>query len=166
MYLLDANVLIDANRDFYGLEAVPEFWGWLLYQAEAGQIKIPNEIYDELTPGKHPLDIWLRENARRNVLELAEEIDVVSIQKVLSEGYAPDLTDAEIGNLGRDPFLIAYALIDTPNRIVVTTEVSKPKRLRANKHVPDVCDLMGVKWCPAFDLYRQLGFRTNWRAQT
>ena len=30
LYLLDANVLIDANRDYYPVARVPEFWDWLL----------------------------------------------------------------------------------------------------------------------------------------
>lgn len=30
LYLLDANVIIDANRDYYPLERVPEFWAWLV----------------------------------------------------------------------------------------------------------------------------------------
>ena len=29
LYLLDANVLIDANRDYYPIHRVPEFWDWL-----------------------------------------------------------------------------------------------------------------------------------------
>ena len=35
-YLLDANVLIDADRDYYPLGRVPEFWDWLLHQSEHG----------------------------------------------------------------------------------------------------------------------------------
>ena len=31
--------------------------------------------------------------------------------RLTEEGYAPDLTDVEIEEIGRDPFLIAYALI-------------------------------------------------------
>jgi len=30
LYLLDACVLIDANRDYYPIARVPEFWEWLL----------------------------------------------------------------------------------------------------------------------------------------
>ncbi|MCY4508918.1 MAG: DUF4411 family protein [Acidobacteria bacterium] len=30
LYLLDANVLIDAHRDYYPLGRVPEFWDWLI----------------------------------------------------------------------------------------------------------------------------------------
>ena len=40
LYLLDANVLIDANRDYYPLERVPEFWDWLLDRAARQHVKI------------------------------------------------------------------------------------------------------------------------------
>lgn len=43
--LLDANVLIDANRDYYPIERVPEFWEWLADLGECGLTKVPPEIY-------------------------------------------------------------------------------------------------------------------------
>ena len=46
--LLDANVLIDANRDYYPIERVPEFWDWLVEMGELGRVKIPLEIYEEI----------------------------------------------------------------------------------------------------------------------
>ena len=41
LYLLDANVLIDANRDYYPIARVPEFWDWLLEMGRLGRIRIP-----------------------------------------------------------------------------------------------------------------------------
>ena len=48
LYLLDANVLIDANRDYYPLGRVPEFWDWLIDRATKHQTKIPVEMYEEV----------------------------------------------------------------------------------------------------------------------
>jgi Domain of unknown function (DUF4411) len=83
----------------------------------------------------------------------------------LDEGYAPDLTDDEILKIGRDPFLVAYALRNPAIRVVVTTESSKPSRRGANRHVPDVCGDLGVGSCNTFEMTRRLNFSTNWRAQ-
>lgn len=47
IYLLDANTLIDAKRDYFEFDRVPEFWEWLQYQGSNGNIKIPIEIYEE-----------------------------------------------------------------------------------------------------------------------
>ncbi|MFQ5673075.1 MAG: DUF4411 family protein, partial [Nitrospinales bacterium] len=67
---------------------------------------------------------------------------------------------------GCDSFLIAYALASKKGRCVVTTEVSKPNRQRANRHVPDVCDELGVAWCDTFEFLRALNFSTNWEADS
>lgn len=49
LYLLDANTLIDAKRDYYPISRVPEFWEWLIYQGQQGKIKIPIEVYEEFS---------------------------------------------------------------------------------------------------------------------
>ena len=132
LYLLDANVLIDANRDYYPIERVPEFWDWLAAMGELGRVKIPHEIYEEivLPPPSRPdiLVDWLRNH--RDTLLLDEQVRVDLVARVTEQGYADDLTDDEIEKIGRDPFLIAYALADVQNRCVITNERSKPSRTR------------------------------------
>lgn len=52
LYLLDANTLIDAKRDYYAIDRVPEFWSWLIHQGQRGRIKIPVEVYEEFSDTK------------------------------------------------------------------------------------------------------------------
>ena len=163
IYLLDANVLIDANRDYYPIERIPEFWEWLEHMGNTGQVKIPIEIYEEIKDGKDTLANWVKKQEVKSALLFDEDAEVSFVSDVIDIGYANDLADDEIEKLGRDPFLIAYALKVKHNRCVVTTEVSKPKRLRANKHVPNVCDILGISWCGTFEFLRVLNFSTNWR---
>ncbi len=80
---------------------------------------------------------------------------------VTEQGYAPDLDDAEIQKVGRDPFLIAYAFVNPIERVVVTTEHSKPSRLRANRHLPDVSHDFGVRCLNTFELIRELDFKAT-----
>ena len=61
LYLLDANVLIDANRDYYPIERIPEFWEWLLSLSTSGQVKIPQETFEEIAEGKILSLIGLRD---------------------------------------------------------------------------------------------------------
>ena len=56
LYLLDACVLIDANRDYYPIERVPEFWEWLLEMSNLDRIKIPQEFYEEAILPPPPKD--------------------------------------------------------------------------------------------------------------
>ena len=163
VYLLDANTLIDANRDYYRIGWVDEYWEWLVYFGERGRIKIPVEIYEELKAGSDALSSWAKQQQNETALKLAEEVDIDLVRRVTEEGYAADLTDIEIEEIGRDPFLIAYALVDPENRVIVTTEHSKPQAQGKNRKVPDVCYQFNIRSCNAFGFIRQLGFRTNWR---
>ena len=52
LYLLDANTLIDAKRDYYPIDRVPEFWSWLVFKGQQGKIKIPIEVYEEFSDTK------------------------------------------------------------------------------------------------------------------
>jgi hypothetical protein len=166
LHLLDASVLITANRLYYPLERVPEFWEWLVHHGTDGQIKMPVEMVEEIRDGTDNLADWLSDRDHLAALLLDEEADVALVQRVINEGYAPDLTDQEVEIIGRDPFLIAYALQALDSRCIVTTEVSKPRRLRAHRHLPDVCMQMQVTWMDTFGLLRALNFSTSWRAQS
>ena len=164
LYLLDANVLIDANRDYYPINRVPEFWDWLVHMGESGSVKIPLEIYEEIKVGSDALGNWIKLHETESALKLEEEVDVLLVSQVIDEGYAFDLTDDEVEKIGRDPFLIAYALSAPNDRCVVTTEHSRPSRQRANRHLPDVCREFGIDSYTTFEFVRNLNFSTNWRS--
>jgi hypothetical protein len=165
LHLLDSNVLITANRDYYPLERVPEFWDWLVHHGAAGQIKMPVEMVEEVREGTDSLARWLSDRDRQEALLFDEDASVALVQRVINEGYAPDLNDLEVEKIGRDPFLISYALKATNERCVVTTEVSKPKRQRANRHLPDVCAQLKVTWMDSFGLVKALDFSTSWKGR-
>jgi len=166
MYLLDASVLITAHNLYYPIDAVPEYWEWLAHMGAQGQVKMPFEIYEEVKEGpdgeKDPLFAWLQQGGIKDVLLLPDTIEPGLVQKVIVEGYAPDLTDDQLEQVGRDPFLIAYAL-SAQDRCVVTVETSEPKKQRQNRKIPDVCKTMGADSCDPFKFNRSLGFRTNWK---
>jgi len=164
LYLLGANVLIDANRDYYPIERVPEFWEWLEAAGNSNNAKIPREVYEEISDGNDELAKWLKHDSIKTALILEEEAEVPLVSHVVDEGYASDLTDDEVEKIGRDPFLIAYALRNPGERFVVTTEVSKPKRQRANRHLPDVCKDLKVRCCNTFEFVRALNFSTRWKS--
>ncbi len=164
LYLLDANVLITADNTYYPMDQVPEFWDWMRYQAEKGRIKIPLEVMDEVLGGRPDglLREWVKNPEVQAALVLEEGVDAALLRRVVNDGYARDLADDEIEEIGRDPFLIAYAL-GGEGRCVVTTEVSKPTTKRQNRRIPDVCATLAVQCCGPFQMNRELGFRTAWK---
>lgn len=166
LYLLDANVLIDANRDYYPIGRIPEFWEWLVHHAEQQRIKVPIEVFEEVADGNDPLATWVKDSEVKDHLALTESADPAYVSAVVENGYGQDLSDDEIVKLGRDPFLIGYVAQDPNGRCVVTTEVSKPKKTRANRHIPDVCGTLGLPCINTFELLRRLDFTTSWKAGT
>jgi hypothetical protein len=157
LYLLDANVLIRAHEDYYPVDRIPQFWAWLLTQAEAGAVKMPLQIYNEVAPSRGLLAEWLRLPDIREAILLDEAADLTRVQQVLAHGYAVDLTDVELEEIGQDPFLIAAAL-GGRDRVVVTREASKPTATRARRRIPDVCNVFGLTVITDFALYRLLAF--------
>lgn len=163
LYLLDADTLIRADRDAYPINRFPLLWEWLLFQGHERRVKIPVEQYEEIVAGRGDLVEWLCIPEHRKALMLEDEVDIMTVQLVLSEGYAPDLNEVEIDRIGRDPFLVAHGMAAPGERTVVTFEVAAPSKQRANRKVPDVCALFGVPCINIFELIRSLNFSMNWR---
>ncbi len=162
-YLLDSNVLIDADRDYYPIDRFPEFWEWLLHQAAQGLLKVPVEAFEEVKDGKGRLVEWIKEH--KAVLLEETELEAGPVSRVVEDGYAPDLTEDELEKLKADPFIVAYGVALPGQVTVVTMERSKPKRQRANRHIPDVCADLQVPCIDTYELLRRLDFRTDWRQQ-
>jgi hypothetical protein len=169
VYLLDANVLITAHNLYYSVDGVPEFWAWLAHKAAIGDLKIPLEVYEEVKDGSTDAEsdllyAWIKQEEVKTAILLHEEVEPELVARVINEGYATDLTDDEVLQLGRDPFLIAYALDSPAERCVVTTEVSATRKQRQNRRIPDVCNTLGVSCCDTFAMTKALGFKTGWTA--
>lgn len=168
LYLLDANTLIDAKRDYYPISRVPEFWEWLVFYGEKGNIKVPIEVYEEFSDTKDKnskkdeLTVWSEQSEVREALLLNEEAEQDLVARITYGGYVANPTDDDLVKIGRDPFLLSYALKDLENRCIVSTEVSKPSKKGANRKVPDVCSDFKIRCINNFQMFRELNFSTNW----
>lgn len=168
LYLLDANVLIDADRDYYGIGRVPQFWSWLHHHAVEGRVKIASENFDEVAGGGAPrpgdlLVPYLRRPEVRRALVLAEEVNRDLVNTVLARAYGgPNPDEEALEIMGQDPFLIAYGLADPVRRTVVSVETSKPTWVGPKRKVPDACADVGVPFMRPFDFFRTLDFSVDW----
>jgi hypothetical protein len=160
MYLIDANVLITAKNTYYPLQNIPQFWDWLIVQGEACSIKMPREIYDEVSGGTDDLADWIKSEDAKDALLLDEDADPAFVQQALRLGYQSNdamFTDSELIKVGRDAFLVGYGLVNS-NRTVVTKEVTKRTQRLGATRLPDACDDCAVDWCDDFTMYRALDF--------
>ena len=168
LYLLDANTLIDAKRDYYPIDRIPEFWDWLVFQGQQGTIKIPIEVYEEFSDtkdkdgNKDSLATWAEREYVKRALLLEEQAEQDLVARITYGGYVANPSDDELKKIGRDPFLLSYALKDLDNRCIVTTENSKPSRKGANRHIPDVCKDFNILCINSFQLIQELNFSTSW----
>ena len=160
LYLLDANILILAQNTYYEFGRVNQYWDWIKFQAAEGKVKIPKQILQEVAEKNDFVANWTKEY--RSDLILDDQVDSILLDRVITEGYAHDLTDEEIEQVGKDPFLIVYALKNPEERIVVTAEKHSTKLKRHKRRIPNVCDDLGIMHCDQWKLGRDLDFRTDW----
>lgn len=168
LFLLDANTLIDAKRDYYPIDRIPEFWDWLIFQGQQGKIKIPIEVYEEFSDTKDTNDkkddlaIWAEQVEVKDALLFEEEAEQDLVARITYGGYVANPTDDDLNKIGRDPFLLSYALKDLRNRCIVSTETSKPSRQGANRHIPDICKDFDIICINNFQMIKKLNFSTSW----
>ena len=161
-YLLDANVLIDAARDYYSNYMVPEYWDWLIHQIKKGIVKIPPPIIDEILVGnKSDFVVQFIKSHKSDIL-LNVDINNQSIQ-IVNDQYkqnGQDLNEDDYNKIGQDYLLIAYAL--QSGHSIVTCEVSVPSKKGKNRKIPNVCDSLKIKCLHPYALHRELKFSTSW----
>jgi hypothetical protein len=162
LHLLDADTLITGDRRAYPLRRFPIFWDWLSYQGGEGNVKIPFEQFEEITAGHGELVEWLQTPDIKAALLFDEEASPALVADVMLRGYG-NLDEDEIELVGRDPFLIAYAAANAAERTIVSFEVSAPRKQRARRKIPDVCQTLGIHCCTLFDMIHALDFTTDWR---
>jgi len=158
VHLLDSNVFIFSKRDYYPIDRVPEYWGWLVYKFESGDLKMPRQVFKEICGHEDELKDWAHENEDALILDNKEFDRVVG---AVLERYG-QVTTSDLEYIGADPFLIAAGMVT--GSTVVSKEVSSPSKKGRNRKVPDICRELGVRCINDHEMIRELDFRTNWRA--
>lgn len=127
---------------------------------------MPYEIHREFE-GRDGLHVeWINSPEVKAALLLEEDVDPDLVRRVIDQGYhgqAAAFDDIQHAHCGKDPFLAAYALVDTTQRIVVTREVSMRTQRLDRTRLPDACDDCGIAWINDFELYRRLNFNLTGR---
>lgn len=159
MFILDANFLINVNREIPA-DSGDEFWDKLLVLAEQEYLKVPETVIVELERGNDALGTWIKANKKVLIIKTSDIYDKLS--EVLSEytkGYkGMPLDDLDQLSAVADPYVIAHAL--QLNATVVTSEVpcrgdyltQAPK----NRKIPDICNALGVDTIKTLVFFRNV----------
>ena len=161
VYILDSNSFIQAHRASYPLDVVFSFWNKVKQLANEGKIisidKVKNELYDK----NDALEEWCKANLPEDFFKDSSQVMAtygqVSAWAISKSGhYMQNALNEFLDADEADAFIVAYALADPANRIVVTQEVSAPHGKNKVK-IPDACNALNVRFVNVMDMFRQLG---------
>ena len=159
MYLLDANVFIEAARRYYAFDLAPKFWESLALHAEKGEIQSIDRVKQELERGNDELATWATAQFSEAFASTDEEDVTVSYSEIISwvqiQDQFSDAAKADFAS-GADGWLVAYA--KSKGFIVVTHEVLDPNIMR-KVPIPNVCEEFGMSYVDTFEMLRQIGVR-------
>jgi hypothetical protein len=151
MYLLDANVFIQAKNLHYGLDFCPAFWDWLIRNNVDKRVFSIEKVGDEIEAGADELSAWAKPLGSNFFLKpdnaLIPKLGIVS-NWVSSQNYDPAAVNTFLQVA--DYYLIAYALAH--NYTVVTHEIisSSVKKIK----IPNVCIGLNVKCVTPYEMLR------------
>ena len=158
MYLIDANVFIEAKNRYYNMSFCPAFWDWLLRECAARQIYSIQNILTELTNGNDELATWANNN-RHIFLPVSDAVTQQNLASVVSyvssqQQSVPMSAGAMQDFLrGADTWLIAKAM--TSGATVVTHE-RLDLQCRRKFLIPNICNNFNVTYMDTFTLLSRL----------
>jgi Domain of unknown function (DUF4411) len=155
MYLVDANVFIQAKNAHYGFDFCPGFWQWLLDAGSRGVLASVDRIGEELRDGDDELADWAKDHAQLFVA--ADDPTVASLATLATWVRADAFTDAAVSEFlsSADYYLIAHA--HAHGHDVVTHEKSSDTRNKVK--IPNACIGVGVPWMLPWQMLREAGAR-------
>lgn len=152
MYLLDANVFIQAKNLHYGFDICPGFWDWLIGANRANKVYSIEQVKDEITVGDDELSDWVSGLSKNffiqlngNVIKKFNLIDRWINTQSYQAGAVTQFKQKA------DYYLIAHAL--ERQAIIVTHEI--PQDTEKKIKIPNVCIGLKIKWIHPFTMLKQ-----------
>ena len=158
-YVLDADVLMTANRSYYAPDICPSFWQRLIQAHQEGHLISIDRVRDEILDGNDSLVKWINDEAT-DIFVPSTELSVAGVFSQISDWVQRNsqFTDAaKVEFLGTaDGWLAAYARAN--NGTVVTLETFNVN-IRRRVKLPNVCRQFGVEYIDTFEMLRRIGTR-------
>ena len=161
VFVVDSNFFIQAHRATYPLDIATGFWNKVKQLADAGIIVSIDKVKKELYDKNDDLEYWCKANLPEDFFKessgvILEYTQVSSWAMSMSGHYLPKAINEFLDAEEADAFLIAFALADSINRIIVTQEVSQAARKNKIK-IPEPCNALNVQFVNTIEMFRQLG---------
>lgn len=165
MFLLDANVLIEASRHYYHHQIAPSFWSWLAQEHDQGVLGSVRAVRDELIDAKvqggdaEKLSLWAS-GLNPTFWQEPDDRCATSLRDIALwvQREGARYTPAAVTEFLRIADYPLVAQAHASGSVVVTFEKSEPNAKRRIK-IPDVCSAFGVGVINPFEFYRVSGLR-------
>ena len=160
-YCLDTNSLINVWRLWYAPQTHPTLWSAFVALGAAGELKIPLQVYEELSEQNDELFAWCK--AHKDEL-IFEPTDTTEEQYSILANEYPELT----GSLGlrqnyADLYIVAVAMV-TGAAVVSNEDVgfrldpNRKNRKRRKYKITNVCFNEGVALMRLYEVLRREGW--------
>ncbi|MBI4664211.1 MAG: DUF4411 family protein [Verrucomicrobia bacterium] len=163
IYVLDANVFVQAHRRHYAFDICPGFWDCVIHHHHAGRVISIDRVRDEILAGD-ALEAWVKNSAPKTLFVSTADAVVAAnfaamVQWVQTEPQFKLEAKTEFAQVA-DGWLAAYAQAH-PHHVVATHEEFNAD---AKKRVPlpNVCKKFGVEYVDPFAMLKELKASFRW----
>jgi predicted nucleic acid-binding protein len=162
LYVLDANVFIEAHRRYYAFDICGGFWDSLLHHHHAKRIISIDRVRDELLTGD-ALEDWITDTAPDELFATTAEPKITRhfasmMSWVQAQTQFKREAKAEFARVA-DGWIAAYA--KAHDGVVVTHE-EYAREARKCVPLPNICKQFGVDYVDTFAMLRRLGVEFSW----
>lgn len=157
MYVVDTNILVEAQRRYYGFSIVPSFWIFLDDQFAHGNLVSIRPVLTELREGKDELTDWA--NKRQQYFFPVDDVETLDkLMEIADWVNQQNFTQAAISKFldEADYYLVAYA---AAHQLTVLTHEHYSPDARKRILIPNVCKAFGVGYVDTFEMMHQLEAR-------
>ncbi len=151
MYLLDANVFMQAKNLHYGFDFCPAFWEWLIEQNSVGKVFSIQKVEDEIHAGEDELSEWAKERGTSYFLS-PDDVVAASFPEVSVWAAGQNYEPAAINTFLQiaDYYLVCHA--KAHGAVIVTHEV--PAHSVKKIKIPNICIGLGIKFMTPYEMLR------------
>jgi hypothetical protein len=151
VYLLDANVFIQAKNLHYGFDFCPAFWEWLIEKNTSNEVYSIEKVGDEINAGSDELSEWAQSQGPTFFIKPDAAI-LPALRNVSTwitgQSYEPSAVNTFLQVA--DYYLVAHALAH--DLTIVTHE--KPSQSTKKIKIPEVCIGLNIKFMSPYEMLR------------
>lgn len=160
-YIIDANVLMGAGRNWYRFAFCSGFWRLLIDRHVAGIVTSIDHVRSEIVPGDD-LHKWVKTTAPKSLFQSSKN---AAVGKAFAEimqwaSSNPQYKPTAIAELAAvaDGWIVAFAMVY--GLVVVTHEVHDNGSARVK--IPSICKAFNVAHCNTFAMLEDMKVDLTW----